>query len=426
MRIGRRHSTLRPAALALIAAALLLTAAQGAPAPILQLVVAAGQPAPAAGNFDRFDLGGQAIAAPSNRAGDVAFFALLIRGAGQEGLFLARGGRVARIAAVGDRVPGGERIADFTERPAVALDAAGEAAFAAALTGGKATSGLFLARDGRFEAVALSGAVAPDIPGGTLTGFERPALGEHGGLAFLASVRSGRETVDAIFYRSGGRLRKLVAAGDAAPGGGVFSGLGSPAINNKDVVAFPAIVEQGPVIGGIYTVAEGQARMALAAGGAAPNGGIFAKFSEQIAIDDAGRIAFSAVVRGGPSAGVFLFDGATAVALATIGDPAPGGGTFAAFSSGPALSPGGTAAFVASIDGGPSPVAIFAAGKSGLSRIAGVGDTLPDGGRLVSFPRYPAVAIGPEDAVIFAAAIEQGGNSRDALYYYGPPRPGPR
>jgi hypothetical protein len=426
MRFGRRHSTLRPAALALIAAALMLTAALGAPAPILQLVVSAGQPAPIVGNFDRFDLGGQAIAAPSNRAGDVAFFAGLIRGAGQEGLFLARAGRIAKIAAVGDRVAGGERIADFTERPGIALNAAGEAAFAAALTGGKATSGLFLARDGRLRAVALSGAAAPDIPGGTLTGFERPALDEHGGLAFLASVRSGRETVDAIFRRSGGRLRKLVAAGDAAPGGGVFAGLGVPAISIKGVVAFPAIVEQGPVIGGIYTVAEGHASMALAAGGAAPNGGIFAKFSEQIAIDDAGRIAFSAVVRGGPSAGVFLFDGGTGVALAKIGGPAPGGGTFAAFTSWPVLSPGGTAAFVASIDGGPSPAAIFAAGKSGLSRIAGIGDKLPDGGQLVAFPRYPAVAIGTEDAVTFAAATEAGGRSRDALFYYGPPRPGRR
>ena len=422
MRIGRRHSTWGAAALALIAAALLLAAAQGAPAPILRLVVAAGQPAPIAGNFDRFDLGGQAIAAPSNRAGDVAFFAGLVRGAGQEGLFLARGGRVAKIAAVGDRVPGGERIADFSERPAIALDAAGEAAFAAALTGGRATSGLFLARDGKLQPVALSGAAAPDIPGGTLTGFERPVLGEHGGLAFLASVRSGRDTMDAIFNRSGGRLRKLVAAGDPAPGGGVFSGLGAPAINDKDVVAFPAIVEQGPVIGGIYMVAEGQARIVLAAGAVAPSGGIFAKFSEQIAIDDAGRIVFSAVLRGGPGAGVFLFDGGTAVALATIGDPAPGGGTFAAFASGPVLSPGGTAAFVASIDGGPSPVAIFAAGKSGLSRIAGAGDALPDGGRLVAFARYPAVAIGPTDAVTFAALSEAGGRSRDALYYYGPPR----
>jgi hypothetical protein len=422
MRTGRRHSTQRPAALALIAAALLLAAAQGVPAPNLQLVAAAGQPAPVAGNFDRFDLGGQAIPAPSNRAGDVAFFAGVIRGAGREGVFLARGGRIAKIAAVGDRVPGGERIADFTERPAMALNDTGLIAFAAALTGGKATSGVFLARRGKFEAVALSGAAAPDIPGGTLTGFERPALGGHGGLAFLASVRSGRDTVDAIFRRSGGRLRKLVADGDAAPGGGVFSGLGAPAINSKGVVAFPAIIEQGPVVGGIYAVAEGEARMALAAGAATPNGGIFAKFSEQVAIDDAGRIAFSAVVRGGPGAGVFLFDGATAVALATIGDPAPGGGTFAAFTFGPVLSPGGTAAFVASIDGGPSPVAIFAAGKSGLSRIAGIGDTLPDGGRLVGLPRYPAVAIGPADTVTFAALSDAGGKSRDALYYYGPPR----
>ena len=417
---------MRPAALALIAAALSLAAALGAPAPVLQLVITAGQPAPVAGNFDRFDLGGQAIAAPSNRAGDVAFFAGVIRSAGQEGLFLARAGHITEIAAVGDRVPGGERIADFTERPAIALAAAGEAAFAATLTGGRATSGLFIARDGRLQPVALSGAAAPDIPGGTLTGFERPALGEHGGLAFLATVRSGRDTVDAIFRRSGGRLRKLAAAGDAAPGGGVFSGLGVPAINDKGVVAFPAIVEQGPVIGGIYTVADGQARMALAAGAAAPNGGIFAKFSEQVAIDNAGRIVFSAVVRGGPSAGVFLFGGGTAVALAAIGDPAPGGGSFAAFTSWPALSPGGTAAFVASVDGGPSPVAIFAAGKSGLSRIAGIGGELPDGGRLVAFPRYPAVAIGPEDAVTVAAASERDGRSRDALYYYGPPRPGSR
>lgn len=413
------------AALAAAVSGAVLAAVPGAPAPALRLVAAAGQPAPVAGIFDRFDLGGQAIPAPSNRAGDVAFFAGLIRGAAPEGLFLARGGRrIAKIAAAGDRVPGGERIADFTERPGVALAAAGDAAFAAALTGGKATGGVFLARDGKLRPVALSGAAAPDIPGGTLTGFERPAFDGQGGLVFLASVRSGRDTVDAIFRRSGGRLSKLAAAGDAAPGGGVFSGLGAPAINGKGVVAFPAIVEQGPVLGGIYRVAEGRTRVALAAGSAAPNGGIFAKFSEQIAIDDAGRIAFSAVLRqGGPGAAVFLLDGGVAVALAAIGDPAPGGGTFAAFPSGPALSPGGTAAFVASLDGGPSPVAIFTAGKSGLSRIAGIGDALPDGGRLVAFPRYPAIAIGPGDAVTFAAASEAGGRSRDMLFYYGPPRP---
>ena len=58
----------------------------------------------------------------------------------------------------GDRIPGGERIADFTERPGLALNGSGAVAFAAALTGGKATSGMFLAIGGKLVSVALSGA----------------------------------------------------------------------------------------------------------------------------------------------------------------------------------------------------------------------------------------------------------------------------
>src|SRR5437667_5753327 len=46
---------------------------------ILQQLVSSGQPAPVGGSFDRFEIGGQAIPAPSNRNGKVAFFATLIR-----------------------------------------------------------------------------------------------------------------------------------------------------------------------------------------------------------------------------------------------------------------------------------------------------------------------------------------------------------
>jgi len=108
--------------------------------------------------------------------------------------------------------------------------------------------------------------------------------------------------------------------------------------------------------------------------------------------------------------------------IAAIGEPAPGGGTFSAFTSWPVLSPLGTVGFVASIDGGPSPSGVFLYGADGLNRLAAVGETLANGGRLVSFPLFPAIAIGPDDAVTFAATSERDGARRDAIFYHGEPR----
>ncbi len=390
---------------------------------ILQQLVSSGQSAPVGGSFDRFEIGGQAISAPSNRNGEVAFFATLIRSEADEGLFIAVGDQVAKLAAVGDVIPSGERIADFTDRPAIALNAQGAVAFVAALSGGRATGGVFVAGGRKLEPVALSGGPAPDIAAGTLTSFEGPALNDAGDVAFLAAVRRARGSSDAIFVHRGGVLHKLVAAGDDAPGGGAFSGLGAPAINNHGAIAFPAIVEQGPVLGGLYLAEEGQVRLVLGAGNPAPSGGIFAKFSEQVAINDAGTIAFSAILRqGGPQSGVFFLDDGTARAVAATGDPAPGGGSFAAFPSPPALSQSGTTAFVAAVDGGSVPVGVYQAGMDPPKRLAGIGDILPDGGRLAAFARYPAISIGPDDAITFSAAIERDGRRRDALFYLGPPR----
>jgi hypothetical protein len=77
------------------------------PAPALQRIVGSGDPAPGGGSFDRFDVNGQAVTPSSNRAGQVAFFATLVRSRAEEGLFLATGERIERLAAVGDPVPGG-------------------------------------------------------------------------------------------------------------------------------------------------------------------------------------------------------------------------------------------------------------------------------------------------------------------------------
>lgn len=392
--------------------------------PVLQAIAASGQPSPAGGSFDRFDIEGRAIAAAANRQGDVVFFATLLRSAADEALFVARSTGISKLAAVGDSVPSGERIAGFGEHPAVAMNERGAVAFAAALTGGKATSGIFTAQNNKIAAVALSGAAAPDIAGATLAQFEPPAINDGGDVAFLATTRRGRESGETIYLRRRGELVKLVGSGDAAPGGGIFASFGNPSLNNKGEIAFAAIVEQGPVLGGVFMgTRANDLRLVLGAGSPSPTGGIFARFSERLDLNDAGTIALSAVLRnGGPSAAVFAIENDAPRALAALGDPAPGGGSFAAFASWPVLSQAGSIAFIASVEGGPGALAVFLAGPAGLTRVAAVGDALLDGARLAAFPLYPAAAIGGQDTVVFPAEAEREGGPIATLFYYGAPR----
>jgi hypothetical protein len=128
----------------------------------LQQLASSGQATPVGGSFDRFEIAGQAIPAPNNRNGDVAFFAALVRNNAEEGLFIAIGYRISKLAAAGDIIPSGEQIADFTDHPRLALNDTGTVAFVTALAG-RATGGAFVAADGKIEPV--SGARHPTFPG---------------------------------------------------------------------------------------------------------------------------------------------------------------------------------------------------------------------------------------------------------------------
>ena len=49
--------------------------------------------------------------------------------------------------------------------------------------------------EGKLASVAQSGAKAPDIPGGVFFDFSRPTINDAGDIAFLTTVRRGRETL---------------------------------------------------------------------------------------------------------------------------------------------------------------------------------------------------------------------------------------
>jgi hypothetical protein len=386
-------------------------------APLVDRVTGAGQAAPGGGTFARFNVESLPIVAPVNMRGQVAFFASLLRGRATEGLFLASGSRVTKIALEGDPVPGGGTFSGFGKHPIPSINAAGDVAFAAAVAGGRTVEGIFVARRSGLRAVALAGAPAPGVPAGTLAGVDAPSLNDRGAVALVASVRRGRESVEALYVAAEGKLRKIVVEGDPAPAGGTFSGFGPPALNASGALVFAAVVEGKAVPGGVFVAEKEQVRMLVGAGDDTPAGGIFLKFSERLAFNDSGAAAFTAIIKNGPAAeGIFLVDGGRVRKVVATGDPAPGGGTFSHFGLWPALDGSGHVAFTAAVDGGPIQVGAFVASAGGLERVAAVGDPLPGGGTLASFGLYPLVAMSPGGIVSFAVAPTATGEGAEGIY----------
>ena len=386
----------------------------------LRLVVASGQAAPGGGSFNRFDVSTQPIVAPVNSRGQVAFYASVARAKASEGIFLATGSRITKTAAVGDAVPGGGILSEFARHPLPALNDAGKVAFGASVAGARATEGIFLAADDRLKAIALSGADAPGVLNGTFVEFDAPALNNRDEIAFVGTVRRGRETLQVLYLYSGGVLRKLVAAGDPAPRGGSFDRFGLPVINNKGVVAFPAVLVRGAVLGGIFLAGARDLHLLVAAGETGPGGAMLVRFSERVAIDDQDNIAFVAHLGSGASSeAVVVANAAGVTQLAIVGENAPGGGRFAAFGPWPNFGPDASVAFVAGIDDGPGNLGIYVGTRGAIRRITMVGDRLTNGGAVPAFALNSVTSVGSRGGLTFATMANPD-TGQNGIYYYGP------
>jgi hypothetical protein len=391
---------------------------------VLSRVVVAGQPVPGGGTFEHFSIESQPVVAPVNAKSQIAFFATLLRAPAAEGLFVSSGSRIAKVAAEGDPVPGGGTISGFGRHPIPAINRTGSVAFAAAVSGGKTVEGIFVSSVGRLRVVARAGEAAPGMPSGTLANLDSPALNDRGDVAFLATVRRGRETVEAIYLLAGGRLRKVVAQEDPAPAGGTFAAFGAPVLNNLGTVAFGAVIEGRAVPGGVFVANGDRVRMLVGAGDETPLGGIFAKFSERVALNDAGTVAFTGMLKGAPvESAIFVAEQGRLRKIVALGEPAPGGGTFANFGFWPALSAMGTVAFTGAVDQGPTSLAVFVASPSEMRRLASVGDPLPEAGTLASFGLYPSAAMSPAGHVTFATAPTATGEGSEGIFRTDTGRP---
>ncbi len=384
----------------------------------LRPVVRSGLAAPGGGRFDRFDVTSQPIVAPVNARGQVAFYATVLHALAREGIFLAEAGQVTKVAAFGDAVPGGGTLAEFAAHPLPALNASGHVAFAAEIAGGRATEGLFLAGDDGLQVIALAGDDAPGVPAGVLVGFDAPALNDNDELAFVATVRRGRDTLDALYFWNGRRLQRVVVEGDRLLRiGGTMDKIGEPALNNGGVIAFPAAIFKGPVLGGIFVAGARELRLLVGAGDRTPGGAMILRFSEHVAIDDEDGIAFGAYLgaAGGMREAVLRTGPEGLVEIAIEGAAAPGGGRYGGFGPWPTVGPGGVTAFIAALDGGSGPLAAFAGPAADIRRVAAMGETLPDGGQIGRFALNAVAAAGPGGTLTFATMAQQEGE-QNAIY----------
>jgi hypothetical protein len=291
-------------------------------------------------------------------------------------------------------------------------------AFDAQVAGGRATEGIFLAGADGLQAIALAGDDAPGVPAGVLVGFDAPALNDNDELAFVATVRRGRDLLDVLYFWNGRRLQRLVAEGDLLLRiGGRMDNIGDPALNNAGVIAFPAAILKGPALGGIFVAGARALRLLVAAGDRAPSGAMLLRFSERVAIDDEGGIAFGAYLgKDGDTREAVLRTSSEGLAeIAVEGAPAPGGGRYAGFGPWPTVGPGGVTAFIAALDGGPGPLAAFAGEAGDIRPIATMGETLPQGGTIGRFALNAVAVAGPGGALTFATVAQKEGE-RNAIY----------
>jgi hypothetical protein len=384
----------------------------------LRAVIQSGAAAPGGGRFDRFDVTAQPIVAPVNARGQVAFYATVLHGPAREGIFLADAGQVTKVAAFGDSLPGGGTLAEFGSHPLPSLNSAGHVAFTAQVAGGRATEGVFLAGADGLRAIALAGDDAPGVPVGVLVGFDAPALNDNDELAFVATVRAGRDLLDVLYFWNGRRLQRLVAERELLLRiGGTMDQIGDPALNNSGVVAFPAAIFKGPALGGIFVAGARPLRLLVGSGERTPDEAMILRFSERVAIDEAGEIAFGAHLgKDGATREAVLRTGTEGLAeIAVEGSPAPGGGRYAGFGPWPTVGPGGVTAFIAALDGGPGPLAAFAGEPGDVGLVATMGETLPEGGAIGRFALNGVVVAGPGGALTFATVAQQEGE-HNAIY----------
>jgi hypothetical protein len=184
-----------------------------------------------------------------------------------------------------------------------------------------------------------------------------------------------------------------------------------PVINDRGQVAFETEMLDGSADFGVFRGEGGELTPVFVANQIAPGGATFADFGNPV-INAHGQVATLALLTNNGS-GLFVGDGADAVAIAIEGDLAPNGGTYRdrsgrgfTFPSPFRFNDRGEVAFGAKLTGGTSPAGIFRGNGDRTTTIALAGMTAP--GTTGTFESFGDIKLGNDGRVAFIATLAVG------------------
>lgn len=362
--------------------------AAGAIAGVSHTVLAAsGTAAPAGGNYAIF------THVTLNARGQVAFDALL-GGPSTSGVFVGDGTRTSTIALGGDPDPAAGNFA-FVSNSFFTRD--GDVLFDANFTD-------TFRDDGRVTIPLIrDGDPAPG--GGTVTPTSR-VTNARGTIAYQASVL-GATATQGIFRTDGANTVVIASDAGAAPTGGTFTSLFTPAINNRGQVAFETEMAGGPADFAILRGDGITLTPVFVANQIAPGGATFQDFGDPLINEHGQVVAVASLVNGASSAGLFVGDGTDAVAIALDGQPAPKGGNYtASFDKPLTINDRGEVAFSARLKGGTSPRGIFRWTSGETTTLVLAGTIAP--GTTGTFASFGDMKLGNDGRVAFIGTLIPG------------------
>lgn len=273
------------------------------------------------------------------------------------------------LVLTGQRAPAGGRFTEFSDP---SINNRGDLAFGGLTTDPRTHIALYLLAGGRLRMLAAAGQPAPT--GGVFRAFNDVVLNSRGTVLFLGRT-TDRVASQGLYLARDGTIAPIIAAGQPAPTGGVFTDFANPTINDRDVVAFVGRTT-GPGREGIFTTSEGTTTAAVMGGQPAPTGGAFEFFLDGTpAVNNRGQIAFVASTTSHSTQGIYVLTGGRAVPVATTQDSAPVGGMFTEFGF-VTLTDAGTVAFVGRTAHSAVREALYVTGRATLLTLARQGQSV--------------------------------------------------
>lgn len=250
-----------------------------------------GDPAPGGGTVTPFG------AAAANDHGAVAYGAGVNGSTATQAIFRTDGKQTVTIARDDNSPPTGGSFTFFSDP---VMNDRGQVAFFAGMIGGSADFGIFRGEGADLAPVFLTNQIAPG--GATFADFGNPVINSHGQVATLASLTNSASHIG-LFVGDGTDAVAIALEGQAAPKGGNYGGgvgkvsfQGPTRFNDRGDVAFDATLTGGTSASGVFRGNGDRTTTVALAGTIAPGTtGTFKSFDDfKLGID--GRVAVIATL----------------------------------------------------------------------------------------------------------------------------------